>query len=318
MILITGAAGFIGSNIIRELNTRGREDLILCDALGSDSKWKNLVDLQYADYVDRDDLFSYLAAASAPRLSAVLHMGACSDTTEPDAHFLMKNNFEFSKSLAIYCLERSVRFIYASSAATYGNGENGYNDEADIDTLRPLNMYGYSKQLFDQWLLRRGDLEKVVGLKFFNVYGPYEFHKGDMRSLVQKAYEQINETGKLRLFKSTVPEYKDGGQMRDFVYVKDAVKQTLFFLDNSIGGLYNVGTGKAHSWNELAAAIFSAMQKKLDIEYFDMPEKLAKQYQNFTQATREKLSRVGYDDPCFSLQEAINDYVQFLDKNHTL
>ncbi len=284
MILITGAAGFIGSNIVRELNKRGETDLILCDSLGNDAKWKNLVDLKYLDYVDRDDLFGFLDKEESPSFNTVIHLGACSDTTETDATYLMKNNFEYSKRLASYCLNKvNCRFIYASSAATYGLGEHGYSDQADIDLLRPLNMYGYSKQLFDQWLLRTGNDQQVVGLKYFNVYGPYEFHKGNMRSLVLKAYEQILNTGKLRLFKSTVTEYDDGGQMRDFIYVNDAVAQTLFFVDHlDLYGLYNVGTGRAHSWNELATEIFSAMNLKPEIEYFDMPEHLKKQYQNFT------------------------------------
>jgi ADP-L-glycero-D-manno-heptose 6-epimerase len=248
-------------------------------------------------------------------------MGANSSTTEKDADHLLKNNFEYSKKLAEYCIKNDVRFIYASSAATYGDGSLGFDDhEADIHLLKPLNMYGYSKQMFDYWALKRGILNKITGLKYFNVYGPNEYHKGDMRSVVHKAFEQIRDTGKARLFKSANPKYKDGEQMRDFIYVKDAVDMTLFFLDHpDKNGLYNAGSGKAETWNTLVTALFKAMNKEVNIEYIDMPEHLVEKYQYFTEATMEKIKKAGYSKPLLSLEDGVTDYVKnYLLKNKFL
>jgi len=259
MIVVTGGAGFIGSTLIAGLNSRGLSDILVVDELACDQKWKNLRNLSFADYVEKDNFLEMVLADKLPSgIDAVLHMGACSDTTETNASYLIKNNYEYTKLLAQWATDANIRFVYASSAATYGDGSAGFkDDEKHIDKLRPLNMYGYSKQLFDLWARRTGLLKKIVGLKYFNVFGPNEYHKADMRSFCLKAFEQINATGKVRLFKSYRPKYKDGEQMRDFLYVKDAVEMTLFFLDNAkLNGLFNIGTGKARTWNDLVKAVF--------------------------------------------------------------
>ena len=314
MIIVTGAAGFIGSQIASRLNRSGRRDLILVDHLGTSEKWKNLRSLVYEDYLDRQDLFSFLEKGGD--IEAVIHMGACSSTTEKDASFLMENNYRFTRRLAEWCLEQNVRFIYASSAATYGDGKNGYvDDEGTIDLLDPLNMYGYSKQLFDQVARQNDWFNRIVGLKFFNVYGPNEYFKGDMASVVFKAFHQIRETGKVRLFKSYLPTCPDGGQMRDFIYVKDIEKAVMFFLENpKENGLFNMGTGQARSFLDLAKATFSALGQPVQIEFIDMPLTLQAKYQYFTQADMRKLRAVNYREPFVSLENGIDDYV----KNHLL
>ncbi len=313
MILVTGGAGFIGSAIVAELNARGAEDILIVDILDKDEKWKNLRNLRFADYMEADD-FSEMVSDSDLELDleAVIHMGACSDTTERDCSYLVKNNYEFSKLLAGWALENDARFIYASSAATYGDGSQGFVDDEDaIDTLQPLNMYGYSKQMFDLWCKRQGLLDRFVGLKYFNVFGPNEYHKADMRSFVLKAFQQINDTGGVKLFKSHRPDYTDGGQLRDFIYIKDAVDMTLFFLTNpEATGLFNIGTGTARNWNDLAAATFTAMGMEPNIEYIPMPEHLQGKYQYFTQADITKLRTAGYDAETTTLEDAVIDYVQ--------
>ncbi len=246
------------------------------------------------------------------RVDAVIHMGACSSTMEHDATFLVENNFEYTKQLAIAAAMEGARFIYASSAATYGDGSCGFvDDEKAIHKLRPLNMYGYSKQLFDQWALSHGMLDKIVGVKYFNVFGPNEYHKADMRSVVLKAFDQIKTTGKMQLFKSHKSDYKDGEQVRDFVYVKDAVDMTLFFLENKeIGGLFNIGSGVANTWNRLAAAIFSALDKKVKLEYIDMPDAIRDKYQYYTCADVSKIKKAGYTKPMTNIEDAVADYVK--------
>lgn len=312
MIIITGGAGFIGSAIIAALNKRDITDILVVDELACDEKWKNLRNLSFADYVEKNDFLKTVVENPPKPVEAVFHLGACSSTTETDASYLIKNNYQYSKSLAKWATAAGVRFIYASSAATYGDGSSGFcDDEEEIDELRPLNMYGCSKHLFDLWAKRHGLLEKIVGLKYFNVFGPNEYHKADMRSFVLKAFEQINATGRVRLFKSYRPEYPDGGQKRDFLYVKDAVDMTLFFYDNpQIGGLFNIGTGIARSWNDLANAVFAAMAKKPNIEYIEMPDSIRSQYQYFTQADISKLRSAGCGKKPASLESAIKDYVQ--------
>jgi ADP-L-glycero-D-manno-heptose 6-epimerase len=245
-------------------------------------------------------------------VDAVFHLGACSSTTETDVSFLMENNFEYTKQLAQWTADENIRFIYASSAATYGDGSEGFSDDQDgIETLKPLNPYGYSKQLFDLWAKRNGLLDKIVGLKYFNVFGPNEYHKADMRSFVLKAFEQINTTGKVRLFKSHRPDYNDGEQKRDFLYVKDAVDMTLFFYDNpETSGIYNLGAGISRSWNDLAKAVFVAMGKSPNIEYIDMPETIRNQYQYYTEADITKLRTAGYKKPITQLEDAVKDYVR--------
>jgi ADP-L-glycero-D-manno-heptose 6-epimerase len=313
MIVVTGGAGFIGSALIAALNSRGVSDILVVDQLGCDQRWKNLRNLSFADYVEKDDFLEMIMARKSPSgIKAVLHMGACTDTTETDASYLIKNNYEYSKLLAQWATDADIRFIYASSAATYGDGSAGFSDnEKEIESLRPLNPYGYSKQLFDLWARKAGLLKKIVGLKYFNVFGPNEYHKGEMRSFVVKAFEQINAKGKVGLFKSYKSEYKDGEQMRDFLYVKDAVDMTLYFLDNpAAGGLFNIGTGRARTWNDLVKAVFAAMEKKPNIEYIEMPESIRNQYQYFTQADTTKLKQAGYKKETTPLEDAIKDYVQ--------
>lgn len=313
MILVTGGAGFIGSAIVAELNARGIDDILVVDILGRDQRWKNLRGLRYADYMEADDFSDMVSDSDLDiDLEAIIHMGACSDTTEADCSYLVKNNYEFSKLLAGWALEMEARFIYASSAATYGDGEKGFADDEDaLETLRPLNMYGYSKHMFDLWCKQQGLLDRFVGIKYFNVFGPNEYHKAGMRSFIIKAFEQINETGGVKLFKSHRPDYADGGQLRDFIYVKDAVDMTLFFLEQpDLGGIFNVGTGIARNWNDLAKATFTAMGIEPKIEYIEMPEVLRDKYQYFTQATMDKLRAAGYAKETTPLETAITDYVQ--------
>jgi ADP-L-glycero-D-manno-heptose 6-epimerase len=319
MIIVTGGAGLIGSAIVQRLNQSGREDILIVDHLGHTDKWRNLSSLRFMDYLEKDAFERLLddgtLAGRLPgnvKLEAVLHLGACSATTEPDATYLIHNNFEYSRKLALTALANDARFIYASSAATYGDGEHGFvDDDSQLAQLRPMNMYGYSKQLFDLWAMRHGILDKIVGIKYFNVYGPNEQHKGEMRSLVLKAYEQIGATGKLKLFKSHRPEYGDGEQLRDFIYVKDAAAMTLHFLQNrSAGGVFNVGGGTTVSWNRLARAVFSAMDKPVNIEYIDMPESIRNTYQYLTCAETTKIHAAGYNVPVTAVEEAVADYVR--------
>jgi ADP-L-glycero-D-manno-heptose 6-epimerase len=322
MIVVTGGVGFIGSALIAGLNSRGVSDILVVDELGCDEKWKNLRNLSFADYVEKDDFLEMVLADNVPSgIEAVLHMGACTDTTETNASYLIKNNYEYTKLLAQWATDADIRFIYASSAAIYGDGSAGFSDgEEEIEKLRPLNMYGYSKQLFDLWARRTGLLKKIVGLRYFNVFGPNEYHKGDMRSFVIKAFEQINATGKVHLFKSHNPKYADGEYVRDFLYVEDAVDMTLLFLDNAkLSGLFNIGSGKARTWNDLVKAVFAAMDKKPNIEYIEMPDSIRNQYQYFTKADITKLKQAGYKKEPTPLEDAIKDYVQnYLQKNRYL
>jgi ADP-L-glycero-D-manno-heptose 6-epimerase len=315
-IVVTGAAGFIGRNVVAALNQRGMNDLLLVDKLGSDEKWKNLLGLRFSDLIDPDTYLQRIEQDRAEPADAIIHLGACSATTERDADFLLRNNYRYTRVLCEWALRQQpkTRFVYASSGATYGDGSQGYNDDDTVTpTLRPLNMYGYSKHMFDLWALSRGLLSQIVGLKYFNVYGPYEDHKGDMRSVVVKSFEQISQTGGVKLFKSYKREYGDGQQQRDFVYVRDAVDVTLHFaLDRrNVGGLFNCGTGEARSWNDLANAVFAAMGKRAKIEYIEMPQALRGKYQYFTQADVNKLRRAGgYAKSFTSLEEGVSDYVK--------
>jgi ADP-L-glycero-D-manno-heptose 6-epimerase len=310
-IVVTGASGFIGRNLVAALNARGYDDLILVDNLGSDEKWSNLRGLRFEDLVQPSDFLNSLELGKFSNLDAILHVGACSSTTERDADYLLQNNYAYSRRLCEWSQQHKTRFVYASSAATYGDGSNGYSDDVSLlNTLKPLNMYGYSKHMFDLWAQKNRLFDRIVGLKYFNVYGPYEDHKGDMCSVVNKAYRQIKVTGKVQLFKSYRPGYADGEQMRDFVYVKDAVAVTLHFLnDRETGGLFNCGTGVARSWKDLASATFSAMKVPSEIEFVEMPEGLRGKYQYFTQAETAKLRNAGYADSFTSLENAIQDYV---------
>lgn len=313
MIIVTGGAGFIGSAIVWRLNQLGSDKIIIVDELGRDEKWKNLVSLKFEDFVHKQEFIDHIRDEKILyKIDAILHLGANSSTTEKDADHLMSNNYKYTETLARFCLKNDVRFVYASSAATYGDGSKGFDDNnSNLGNLRPLNMYGYSKQLFDLWANRHGALNKIVGLKYFNVYGPNEYHKGDMRSVVHKAFEQVRDSGKVRLFKSRKPEYKDGEQMRDFVYIKDAVDMTLYFLDNkNKNGLFNVGAGKARTWNDLVKALFNAMGKPVNIEYINLPDTLADKYQYFTEANIDKIRSAGFDKPATSLEDGVKDYVE--------
>ncbi len=335
-IIVTGGAGFIGSAVVWRLNELGRDDILIVDRMDETEKWKNLAALRFADYIDADDFIDDLGLFKDAE--TIFHMGACSSTTETDADYMIRNNYQYTKELAEFSTANDIRFIYASSAATYGDGSNGMNDGTDdLNSLRPLNIYGYSKHLFDQYAARNGLFEKIVGLKYFNVFGPNENHKGDMRSLVNKAFDQINSTGKLQLFKSANPEYADGEFGRDFVYVKDAVDMTLHFMDgaaltdvratdtgaaltdvratNSIraadtGGLFNVGSGRMTTWNELANATFAALDKKPDIQYIDMPERLRGKYQYHTQADLTRIRGAGCITETTPLETSVADYIQ--------
>lgn len=313
MYVITGGAGFLGSAMVWQLNQRGVDNCIIVDSLGRDEKWKNLVNRRYADYIHKDIFMDMVRRDAVPfAITAVVHMGACSATTELDADYLMENNFHYSRDLCVYALQKGARFINASSAATYGDGQQGFSAQGDaLLSLKPLNMYGYSKHLFDLWLLRQGLEQQVASLKFFNVYGPNEYHKADMRSVVCKAYEQILQTGQLRLFRSNSPCYADGGQMRDFVYVKDCTALLDWLLLNpAYNGIHNVGTGMARSWNDLAAAVFFAMGREVCIEYMDMPELLRAKYQNFTQADMTWLDQCACPVCWHGLEDGVTEYVQ--------
>lgn len=313
MIVVTGGAGFIGSAIVSRLNELGEQEIVIVDELGKDEKWKNLIGLKYIDIYHKSEFINLIIEDAVPfEVSAIIHMGACSSTTEKDADFLLQNNYHYSQDLAKYCLMHKARFIYASSAATYGDGSNGYDDDqTKLNDLHPLNMYGYSKHLFDLWLHKMGMIEEVVGLKYFNVYGPNEYHKEDMRSVVHKSFGQIRDTGGVKLFRSYKDNYADGEQVRDFIYVKDAVDMTLYFLQNrTLNGLYNVGTGNARSWKDLVTSVFNSMEKPVDIEFIEMPEDLKGKYQYHTQANINKLIGTGYNKPIRSLEEGVEDYVK--------
>ncbi len=311
-ILVTGGAGFIGSALVHALNHRGLEQIVVTDLLGNDDKWRNLAPLRFVDYLDASQLLARLSqsADALGRFDAVFHLGACSATTEMDAGYLMENNYRYTRTLCEWALGQGARFVYASSAATYGDGSVGMEDTGDILPLRPLNAYGYSKQLFDLVALREGWLSQVVGLKYFNVFGPNEFHKGEMRSLVCKAYDQIISDGQIRLFRSHRPDYRDGEQQRDFVYVKDAVSATLHLAEQpGANGLFNIGSGVARTWLDLARAIFAALEREPAISFIDMPESIRDQYQYYTCANVAKLRGTGWEEPGHSLEEAVRDYV---------
>lgn len=313
-IIVTGAAGFIGRNTVAELNRRGEDELILVDELGTDEKWKNLVGLRYEDIVSPGDFLGLLEEGAYADARAVIHLGACSATTEKDADYLLRNNYQYTRVLCNWALEHEARFVYASSAATYGDGAQGYDDADEATpTLKPLNMYGYSKQMFDVWALKHDLFDHIVGLKYFNVFGPYEDQKGDMRSVVSKSYQQIRSSGVVQLFKSYKPEYEDGEQMRDFIYVKDAVDVTLHFAlqpADAPGGLFNCGTGQARTWVDLVRAVFAAMRLEPKIDFIEMPQILQGKYQYFTQANVKKLRAAGYTKPFTSLEDGVREYIQ--------
>jgi ADP-L-glycero-D-manno-heptose 6-epimerase len=310
-ILVTGGDGFIGSALIWALNERGRDDIVVTGVLGKSEKWKNLIPLRFEDYVEADRMLESLDSPRFADVGTVIHLGACSDTTETDCGYLIQNNYEYTRRLAEWALEGGRRFVYASSAATYGDGSAGMNDgDADLDRLRPLNMYGYSKHLFDVHAKRRGWLDRITGLKYFNVFGPNEGHKGEMRSVVHKAFGQIQETGKVRLFKSAHPDYRDGEQKRDFFYVKDAVDATIHLAFNSKAtGLFNLGSGRASTWIDLVTPIFQVLGLPVRVEFVDIPASLRAKYQYYTCADISRLLATGWGGPRYSLDSAVRDYV---------
>ena len=311
MIIVTGGAGFIGSCVVRSLNEAGCSDIVIVDNISETDKWMNMRNKKYIKYVHKSKFLEELPTYE--NVEAIVHMGAQSSTTERDFDYLWENNFEYTKALWNYCAEKHISFIYASSAATYGDGSLGFNDRMDIDKLLPLNGYGYSKQLFDLWVKHQAKSfpAQYCGLKFFNVYGPNEYFKGSMASMVFHGFNQIKETGKVKLFKSCNPNYADGGQLRDFVYVKDICKVIMWLLVNKhVSGLFNVGTGRAQSFAELAEATFHALNLEPNIEYIDMPEKLRGKYQYYTKAEMSKLYDAGYPYHFADVENGVRDYVQ--------
>lgn len=324
MIVVTGAAGFIGANIVAALNARGRDDVVAVDLFDAGRNPQHLPNdpslldaMRLQRRVDRDDLAAFLDDAG-PAVRAVIHMGACSDTTQTDEAFMAANNVEYTRMLWDGCARAGRPFVYASSAATYGDGSAGYDDRVDPSIYRPLNLYGWSKHRFDLWALGQSAAPpRWAGLKYFNVYGPREAHKGRMASVALHAFRQVRATGRMRLFQSHRQAVADGEQKRDFIYVGDAAAATLHFLDTpaSAGapnGLYNVGTGRARSFADLARAVFAALDAPPDIVYFPMPEDLRAQYQYFTQADTRKLRAAGFARPMLSLEAGVRQYVEFL------
>lgn len=317
MILVTGAAGFIGSVIVKHLNELGHENLLLCDHFGKGEQWRNLRELKFDSFVSVENLFDHPIWARQAGPKAIYHMGACSDTTETDMDFLYKNNVEFSIKLLKLATTKNIPIIYASSAATYGAGELGYSDDHKfLSKLRPLNKYGYSKQLTDEWILKQSKKPKVwFGVKFFNVFGPNEYHKGKMSSVVYQSFNQINDVGEVKLFKSHHADFEDGKQLRDFVYVKDVVRAMVELMNAgkkkpSLSGIYNLGTGKARTFFDLVNATFKSMDKKAKIQFIDMPLELRNQYQYFTEADMSKLKKALPKFQFMTLEAAINDYVR--------
>ncbi len=315
MIIVTGGAGFIGSCIVRTLNDMGMEDIIVVDHIRETDKWMNLRNKRYLEYINRDDFLPRLPEF-AGKVTLIIHMGACSATTEKNFDFLYKNNFEYTKALWKFCVDNQAGFIYASSAATYGDGTQGFDDRTDINKLCPLNGYGYSKQLFDQWVekeLKNGkpSPRQHVGFKFFNVYGPNEYFKETMASVIFHTFHDVRKSGKKGLFKSYNEKYADGGQLRDFIYVKDICKVVQYMIEHpEVSGLFNLGTGKARSFYDLAVATFNAMGVEPDIEFIEMPEALRSKYQYYTQADMSRLRGIGYREEFYSLEDGVTDYVQ--------
>ena len=307
--IVTGGAGFIGSVIVKELNDQGVNNILVVDDLMHDDRWRNLVGKTFADIIYKDCLFEWL---ENNEVEAIFHLGACSSTVEKDANYLLENNYRYTIRLAEYAVQRGIRFIYASSAATYGDGSRGFSDaHEDLMKLEPLNMYGYSKYLVDLWLMRKGYLDRVVGLKYFNVFGPNEFHKGRMASVILKMVPDVKQSGKIKLFKSSEPQkFGDGDQVRDFIYVKDAAAMSVQFLHNDANGIFNIGTGVPGTWNAVANGVIKGVDQPGKIEYIDMPKDLIGKYQNYTCAEMKKSESSKLYIPKFSLEDAVVDYVK--------
>ena len=310
--IVTGGAGFIGSNLVRALNDRGETDILVVDHLNHPAKQRNLERLSFREFSGKEEFRARLKEGRLPQVSCVFHLGACSSTTEMNEAYINDNNYLYTRELCEWSLRTGARFVYASSAATYGDGSLGYSDADEVTpSLKPLNPYGRSKQMFDLWALETGALEKIAGLKYFNVYGPWEDHKENMRSVAHKAYGQLMREGRITLFKSHCPEYQDGKQERDFIHVSDAVAVTLFFYDHpEVCGLFNCGTGKERTWIDLATAVFSAAELPPRIEFIDMPEAIRDKYQNHTCADLTKLRAAGFQAPFLSVEEGVLRYVR--------
>jgi len=314
MIIVTGAAGFIGSALVWALNERGETDILLVDDVDHDEKEHNIAHLKYEKLVSKKDFRRKLLAGDYDDagVTAILHMGANSSTTETDWEHLKDNNVEYTQDMIRWCTDKGARCVYASSGATYGDGSKGYDDDPEMfNALEPLNLYGKSKLDVDIWARDGKYLDTVVGLRYFNVFGPNEWHKEGMRSLINKTFEGLQAGESMKLFKSENPDYKDGEQMRDFVYIKDVVDVTLFMMDHvEVGGVFNVGAGTARSWKDVAKAMFVALDKEEDIEYIDMPDNLKGKYQYFTEANIDRLREVGYTGKMTLLEDAVGDYIQ--------
>lgn len=313
MIVVTGGAGFIGSAFVAKLNEHGIKDIIVVDEEGSPARKHTLEGKSFKQFIDKGSFLDQVRSNKLPSaIHAIVHMGACSSTTETNVEYLRRNNLEYSQHLAQYALSHDIRYVYASSAATYGDGSQGYSDDVSrLDALKPLNQYGHSKHAFDVWARDHGHLDKIVGLKFFNVYGPNEYYKGDMASVAWKAFNTIQQTGSFSLFRSHRPDYKDGEQKRDFVYVKDCCEIMWWLLNApAVSGIFNVGSGLARSWNDLLRAVFSAMNEPWSVRYIDMPAQLQSQYQYFTEAPLGKLRSAGYTGKIHTLEEGVTDYVR--------
>ena len=321
-VVVTGGAGFIGSCIVRMLNHEGIDDVIIVDNIASTEKWKNLYNKKYREYIHKNNFLEQLNKGKLKSISAIIHMGACSSTAQVNFDYLWENNVLYTQALWKYCTKNEIPFIYASSAATYGMGEKGFSDAINkINELRPLNAYGYSKQVFDQWLMKQKERPpQYVGLKFFNVYGPNEYCKGKMASMVYHGYRQLKETGKIRLFRSENENYADGEQKRDFVYVKDVCNVILYFIkDSEYSGIFNVGTGRAQTFFDLASAVFHSLGKETSIEFFSMPIELKEKYQYHTQADITSLHNIGYTSPFFNIEQGVEDYVQnFIEQDYAI
>ena len=322
MIIVTGGAGFIGSNLCQHLSGFISEnDLILCDIFSSDEKWKNISRIHFGNIISPNEIKPFVEDNSK-NIDAIVHLGAISDTTERNVDLIIDTNFKLSCTLWNLCAKHDIKFIYASSAATYGDGKNGFIDSFEIDylnKLEPINAYAWSKNLFDKWVysnVTNLNCPQVwAGLKFFNVYGPNEFHKGAMKSMVLQSYNQILTKSEVNLFKSNNPNFDDGMQVRDFIYVKDCIKIIMWILDmNKFGDILNVGTGVERSFNDLVSAVFCTMNLEPKINYIDMPESLQKQYQNFTKADIKKLRNYGYENEFTSIEDGIDDYIEYMEK----
>jgi ADP-L-glycero-D-manno-heptose 6-epimerase len=318
MIIVTGGAGFIGSNLVAALEKLHHREIVICDTFGTDEKWQNIKKRELSDIVHPDHLIPFLDL-HCNKIKVIFHLGAISTTTEKDADLILKNNFKFSLQLMEWCTDRDVPLIYASSAATYGDGTQGFEDTYEPEDLAkfvPLNAYAWSKHVFDRRIarLKKSNIKlppQWVGLKFFNVYGPNEYHKGAQKSVVNHIFNTIQDKKPARLFKSYKPEYLDGGQLRDFVWVDDCINVMLWFFEHqNVSGIFNVGTGKARSFKDLAEALYKALNLAPQIEYIDMPDGLAEKYQYFTEASLTHLKAAGYDKPFLSLEEGIKTYVQ--------